>query len=198
MRATVRLMSAGNRIHRSLAAAISTLVILVSVAACSPPAPPVPPPPPPPDPTSTPTAEAAAGWAIHFEDVRPNVTGHYDAVSCASPYGPWHVVVTTSLTTTAFTVFYDFTVDPTTGIGPLTGTEQTAWPDGLATNGTYTGTATIAVTDDPGASRSLTLAVDESIMIHDPHPVRSAEADYLQKRHVDHELLVIPATDEEC
>lgn len=180
------------RLH--LIPAVAAIVVVLT--ACAPPAPPNPPGPPDPPPSPTPTAEAG-GWAIHSTRELPDVTGTYEAINCESPYGPWHIVIGTSATFTAFDAYFDVTLDPTTGKGPLTGVEHTAWPDGLKTDGTYAGTGTIAVTDDPDAARSLTLEYDQTIHWQDPHGL-PGQQDYTNTSHVVRDVEVIPATDEEC
>lgn len=187
-------MTTHRRINRLLQPLLLLSAIALVVSGCAPPTPPTPSDSPTPDPS--PSAEGT-GWAINFEENTGAVIGTYTGLSCDSPYGPWHVVVTTSATTTAFDVFFDFTADET-GVGPLTGSERTAWPDGYTSNGTYSGTATIAVTDDPEASRSLTLSYDQTIQLHDPNAITAAEQNRTLENHRVKEMVIEPAAEGEC
>jgi len=137
-------------------------------------------------------APAATGWAVHdaITSEQSGAVTKYDAISCQSELGPWHIVASFeaggNLTQD---VFYDVTM-VAGGSGPLTGEEHTTWDSGLVVDGTKAGTAALTPTAD---TFTLTLDYDESISIVDP--VSGAS---VQNGHRTKELEVGPAAAGDC
>jgi hypothetical protein len=135
---------------------------------------------------------AASGWAIHdsITSEQSGLVTEYDAISCDSESGPWHIVASFDVPgNLTQDVFYDVTF-AADGTGPVTGEEHTTWDDGSAIDGTYIGTATLTPSAD---AFTLTVDYDESISITDP--ISGAQS---QDGHRTKELAVGPAAAGEC
>lgn len=138
------------------------------------------------------------GYAIHDVWTLGNgLAQHMDAVSCDSPYGPWHVVISGDLAAAGWSkvdAYYDIVADPNTGTGTLSGEEHS-----VATNGdTYDGhsTGTVQVTPN-GEGYLMKLEIDDDIIWRSQIAVILPGQEHIGG-HKSRELDVIPATDDEC
>ena len=127
------------------------------------------------------------GFAIHATDQAYS----YDGVSCESPFGPWHIVITGSATQYAsHQAYWDVTLDEASATGPVSGEEHSVGFEGLAVyDGSYAGTASLA---DAGDGYVMKLSIDSQGTL-DAGGIRTPVSS-----HLDRELDVIPATEEEC
>ena len=144
---------------------------------------------------STLAVPTASGWAI--DDTTTSQQGsitHYNAVSCDSEFGPWHVVASfTVADNISHNVFYDALV-AADGTGTMAGEEHSTWEGGLKVDGTYAGTASIK----PGGAASafvLGLDISVSLVIDDPKDLRGV---HTETSHLSKSLQVIPASGGQC
>jgi hypothetical protein len=139
-----------------------------------------------------------SGWAIH-DSLHPEQSAagfiHYDAVSCESQYGPWHIVVSfTEPGNILQDVSFDVVLD-TDLTGTVVGSEYSTWDDGLVVNGTSSGTAQLTKVGVTEGEYELRLDYTEAVTwtyVGKP---------WLDAQHEVHHLKtikVIPATQEEC
>lgn len=145
--------------------------------------------------TSTPDPPVGpAGFAIHDGWTLGNGgVQKMDAVSCDSEFGPWHVVASGDLAAlglTSLDASFDFTLDPSSGSGPLTGTESSVTTDGDSYVGGSTGTATLD-------GDLITLEYDYDVTWSSPNMIILPGQEKITG-HNSHELHVIAATAEEC
>ena len=138
------------------------------------------------------TGPTRTGWAIH-DSIASQQSGaitKYDAVSCASESGPWHVVASFTVDgNLTQNVFYDVVIAPN-GAGTLTGEEHSTWSSGETVDGTNAGTAQLTGSD-PAAM--LVLDYDSVVVIVDPRTGTDTQTDHHNKP-----LKVVPATRTEC
>lgn len=142
---------------------------------------------------TTTTEPEPTGWMI--KDALPTgasgLITNYDALSCDSELGPWHIVSTFSVPGNLTNdVFYDVTIGGD-GTGPLTGEEHSTWSTGLLVDGTYAGTATMTAVD--GGGFALALEIDATLNIHDPQIV--GREDSIENSHISKTLSIVPADD---
>ncbi len=187
-------MSAGK--GTSLARAGAIAVLAVALAACAPPSPPAPPDDP--QPSTSPTSEAATGWAVHdFWLVSNNLPQTIDGVSCDSPYGPWHLTLGGDLEDfglVSIEAFYEMTIDPVTLTGPVTGTEHSVATSGDTYDGGSTGTATLT---EEGDGYLIHFELDYNVIWSSTNVVILPGQENLAG-HITREASIIPATAEEC
>ncbi len=143
--------------------------------------------------TSVPTTgRTGGGWAIHdaIASQQSGAITKYDAVSCTSLSGPWHVVASFTVDgNLTQNVFYDVVI-ASNGTGTLTGEEHSTWSNGETVDGTNTGSAQLTGSD-PDAM--LVLDYDSVVVIVDPKTGTDTQTDHHNKP-----LKVIPATGTEC
>jgi hypothetical protein len=143
------------------------------------------------------TVKTPGGYAIHDAWQTGNGPQHMDGVSCESPYGPWHVVISADLAAAGLTkleAYYDITLDPATGKGPVRGEEHSATTDGFTADGTQTGTAELV---PDGDNYVIKMELDDNITLHDPHGPMLPGQDRLTG-HKQRQLRVTPATEKDC
>ena len=138
------------------------------------------------------TGPSRAGWAIHdaIASQQSGAITKYDAVSCASESGPWHVVASFTVEgNLSQNVFYDVVI-ASDGTGTLTGEEHSTWSSGETVDGTNAGTAQLTGSDP---ATMLVLDYDSVVVISDPKTGTDTQTDHHNKP-----LKVIPATGTEC
>ncbi len=139
------------------------------------------------------------GYAIH--DVWTPGNGaaqHMDAVSCDSPYGPWHVVISGDLAAlglSSLSAYFDIVADPSTGTGTLTGEEHSVTTNSETYDGPSTGTAQVVPVGD---GYLIKLEIDYDLIWDTPDDLEDLLGKDRVKGHSSRQLKVIPATAEEC
>lgn len=140
------------------------------------------------------TTAPAKGWAIHdaLASQQSGAITMYDAVSCESEMGPWHIVSSfVADGNVTQNVFYDATLSAD-GTGTLTGEEHSTWSDGLQVDGTFTGTSSLTTAVGDGLF-DLVIDYDASATFINPSGPPDAQTDHLTKA-----LTIIAATPAEC
>ena len=173
---------------------LAIAVLAAMLAACAPAGPPTPDDAQPS--TSPPIPDPETGWAIHDSwHLANGLDELVDGVSCESPYGPWHLVLSGDLAAfglSSFDAYYDVTIDPASGSGTLTGSESQTTTSGDTYVGGSTGTATL----DSDATL-MSLVIDSVVTWSSPNIIILPGQETIHS-HVEHELDVIAATAEEC
>jgi hypothetical protein len=139
------------------------------------------------------------GYAIHdIWTLRSGFAQKMDGVSCDSPYGPWHVVISGDLAAAGWSslnAYYDIKADPNTGKGTVSGEEHSVTTDGQTYDGTSSGTAEVLPN---GENYLIKLEIDYDIVWDTPDDMEDITGQDKITGHVSRELDVIPATDQEC
>lgn len=138
------------------------------------------------------------GWAIH-DSLHPEQSAagfmHYDAVSCESPFGPWHITVSfDEPSNLSQAVSFDVVLNPD-GIGTVTGSEISAWDDGLNVTGSSSGTAQLTKVGIVEGEYELRLDYTESVDYN--YPGKPWLNTHSEIHHIK-TIKVIPATTEDC
>jgi hypothetical protein len=140
------------------------------------------------------------GYAIHDTWDLPNGSEQkLDGVSCDSPYGPWHVVISGDLAANnwrSLNAYYDIELDPATGKGTVTGEEHSVTTESHTYDGSHHGTAQIAPKGTDGYL--ITMEIDYDLVWDTPDDLEDILGQDKIKGHVSRELDVIPATEQEC
>ena len=139
------------------------------------------------------------GYAVHdVWTLRNGFAQHMDGVSCDSPYGPWHIVVSGDLAAAGWSslnAYYDIVADPNTGKGTVTGEEHSVTTDRQTYDGTSNGTAQVV---EDGDKYLIKLEIDYDIVWDTPQDLEDLTGQDKIEGHVARELRVIPATEQEC
>ena len=139
-----------------------------------------------------------AGWAIH-DSLHPEQSAagfmQYDAVSCESPFGPWHITVSFDVPgNLSQNVSFDVVLN-TDGIGTVTGSEISTWNDDSNVTGSSTGTAQLTKVGIVEGEYELRLDYVEMVDIN--YPGRPWLNTHQENHHIK-TIKVVPATMEEC
>jgi hypothetical protein len=139
------------------------------------------------------------GYAIHDTwTLRNGQLQKMDGVSCDSPYGPWHVVISGDLAAagwTSFNAYYDIVIDPNTGKGTVKGEEHSVTTERHTYDGTSSGTA---VMTPNGENYLIKMEIDYDIVWDTPDDLEDILGQDKISGHISRELDVIPATESEC
>ena len=139
------------------------------------------------------------GYAIHdIWTLRNGFAQHMDGVSCDSPYGPWHVVISGDLAAAGWSslnAYYDIKADPNTGKGTVSGEEHSVTTDRQTYDGSSNGTTEVLPN---GENYLMKLEIDYDIVWDTPNDMEDITGQDKITGHVSRELDVIPATDQEC
>jgi hypothetical protein len=139
------------------------------------------------------------GYAIHdIWTLRNGMEQKMDGVSCDSPYGPWHVVISGDLAAAGwsrFNAYYDIVADPNTGKGTVRGEEHSETTERHTYDGTSNGTAQITANGD---GYLIKLEIDYDITWDTPEDTEDILGQDKITGHITRDLDIIPATDQEC
>jgi hypothetical protein len=139
-----------------------------------------------------------SGWAIH-DSLHPEQSAagfmHYDAVSCDSPFGPWHITVSFEESSNlSHVVTFDVILNAD-GVGTVTGNEVSTWDTGLNVTGSSTGTAQLTKVGIVEGEYELLLDYVE--MVSYSYPGMPWLNTHSETHHIK-TIKVIPATMDEC